>query len=129
MFNVCRRGFAPLSRVSAAATASKSLSVIHRQSILPQNVGILYSAAAPSRLFSSSIPRTSEAFALTPQSNEDTTASDGRSSGYITKFQHLADQDLVHKNVINQITKGMGYENMTLVQSMTINETLKGTDM
>ena len=47
----------------------------------------------------------------------------------ITKFQDLADQGHVHHHVITEITKGMGHTTMTDVQSQTINETLKGTDV
>ena len=47
----------------------------------------------------------------------------------ITKFQQLLDHNLVHPNVVNTITKGLGYENMTDVQSMTINQGLQGDDM
>jgi len=47
----------------------------------------------------------------------------------ITKFEELVDQDLVHPNVVNQITKTMGHSTMTEVQSKTINVALQGTDM
>jgi ATP-dependent RNA helicase MSS116 len=47
----------------------------------------------------------------------------------ITKFQELVEQDMVHPNIINEITKGMGHHTMTEVQTMTINQGLQGTDM
>jgi ATP-dependent RNA helicase MSS116 len=47
----------------------------------------------------------------------------------ITKFQELIDQDMVHPNVIQEITRGMGHHTMTEVQIMTINQGLQGTDM
>jgi ATP-dependent RNA helicase MSS116 len=46
-----------------------------------------------------------------------------------TKFQELMEQDMVHPNVIEEITKGMGHHTMTEVQTMTINQGLQGTDM
>lgn len=46
----------------------------------------------------------------------------------ITKFQQLADQQLVHRNVIDSITN-MGITDMTDVQVATINQALRGTDM
>lgn len=49
--------------------------------------------------------------------------------GPITKYQELADRGLVDKNVIKTITSTMRIETMTQVQSMTINETLKGADV
>jgi ATP-dependent RNA helicase MSS116 len=47
----------------------------------------------------------------------------------ITKFQELLEQDMVHPNVVDEITKGMGHHTMTEVQTMTINQGLQGTDM
>ncbi|KAI9672901.1 MAG: hypothetical protein M1829_004451 [Trizodia sp. TS-e1964] len=49
--------------------------------------------------------------------------------GPITKFHELADRQLVDANIINNITKKMGIETMTEVQSKTINETLTGDDV
>ena len=49
--------------------------------------------------------------------------------GTLTRFQELSDHGLVHDNVIKVLTKEMGLETMTQVQSMTISEALKGTDM
>ncbi|KAI0202283.1 DEAD-domain-containing protein [Astrocystis sublimbata] len=48
--------------------------------------------------------------------------------GLITRFADLA-QLGVNERLVEAITKGMGYENMTEVQSMAINPALKGTDM
>jgi ATP-dependent RNA helicase MSS116, mitochondrial len=47
----------------------------------------------------------------------------------ITKFQELMDQEMVHPNVVEEITKRMGHHTMTEVQTMTINQGLQGTDM
>jgi ATP-dependent RNA helicase MSS116 len=47
----------------------------------------------------------------------------------ITKFEQLIEHDLVHPNVVDQITKTMGHHTMTQVQTMTINQGLQGTDM
>lgn len=52
-----------------------------------------------------------------------------QNSREITKFQDLADSNMVHSNVINTITKGLGYSDMTDVQTMTINQGLQGQDM
>ena len=49
--------------------------------------------------------------------------------GYVTKFHELADRNMVCGTVVNTITQGMQLETMTLVQSMTINETLQGVDV
>lgn len=47
----------------------------------------------------------------------------------ITKFQQLADRGMIDKTIINTITKGMGYEEMTKVQRKTITETVKGDNV
>lgn len=49
--------------------------------------------------------------------------------GPVTKFQDLADRGLVCQTVVDTITKNMGLETMTQVQSLTLNESLKGADM
>lgn len=49
--------------------------------------------------------------------------------GTITRFQELSDRKLVHDNVVRTLTQDMKLETMTQVQSMTISEALKGTDM
>lgn len=49
--------------------------------------------------------------------------------GRVTKFHQLADLNMVSPVIINTLTKGMGLETMTQVQSLTINETLKGIDV
>ena len=58
---------------------------------------------------------------IIPRSNEEVEI--------ITKFQDLADKGHVHPTIIKQITETMGHHTMTDVQSLTIDETLKGTDV
>jgi ATP-dependent RNA helicase MSS116 len=47
----------------------------------------------------------------------------------ITKFDELIEHNLVHPNVVTEITRGMGLRTMTEVQSKTINQSLGGIDM
>jgi ATP-dependent RNA helicase MSS116 len=54
---------------------------------------------------------------------------DNVADGPVTKFHELETRGLVHKNVIRTITQDMGFEAMTEVQSRTINQALKGSDM
>ena len=49
--------------------------------------------------------------------------------GPITRFEDLGTQAVVSQTVVDTITKDMGLETMTDVQSQTMNESLKGTDM
>jgi len=48
--------------------------------------------------------------------------------GQITKFSELSSAG-VHPNIEFAITKGMGYDDMTSVQSMTLNAALEGKDL
>ncbi|PNS15063.1 hypothetical protein CAC42_2292 [Sphaceloma murrayae] len=47
----------------------------------------------------------------------------------ITRFDELAQQNLVHDNIVNAVTGRMGLETMTEVQSATIRSALQGTDV
>jgi len=49
--------------------------------------------------------------------------------GPVTKFKELSERGMVCPTVVDTITRGMGLETMTQVQSLTINETLKGIDV
>lgn len=59
----------------------------------------------------------------------DTEIDNAVANGPVTKFHELETRGLVHKNVIRTITQDMGFEAMTEVQSRTINQALKGSDM
>lgn len=50
-------------------------------------------------------------------------------SGPVTAFKDLSKRKMVCQTVVDTLTKDMGLETMTQVQSMTINETLKGIDV
>lgn len=47
----------------------------------------------------------------------------------VTRFAELLERGMVCDSVVKTITEDMGLETMTQVQSMTINETLKGIDV
>ena len=49
--------------------------------------------------------------------------------GPVTKFNDLVEHGMVCRTVVDTITKKMGLETMTEVQSMTISQSLKGQDM
>ncbi|KAH0566458.1 hypothetical protein GP486_000128 [Trichoglossum hirsutum] len=49
--------------------------------------------------------------------------------GFVTKFRQLADQRLVDGGIIRTITEKLRFETMTEVQSLTIMDSLAGTDM
>lgn len=49
--------------------------------------------------------------------------------GPVTRFEDLGIRKMVSETVVNTITQEMGLETMTQVQSLTINETLRGIDV
>lgn len=49
-------------------------------------------------------------------------------SGLVTRFTDLGSLG-VHERLVEAITRGMGYESMTDVQTLTINSALAGKDM
>ena len=49
--------------------------------------------------------------------------------GPVTRFEDLGTRKMVSETVVDTITQEMGLETMTQVQSLTINETLKGIDV
>ncbi len=55
-------------------------------------------------------------------------ATEGSPNGPITQFKDMA-QLGVHERIVSSITDGMGYQDMTAVQSMTINAALAGKDV
>ena len=56
-------------------------------------------------------------------------AHDPEADGVITRFEELESKNLVHPNVVRTLTRRMGLETMTEVQTRTINEALRGTDV
>ncbi|MCJ1439225.1 hypothetical protein MMC27_008616 [Xylographa pallens] len=59
----------------------------------------------------------------------DSHSSGGTRGAPVTKFQELAERKMVSATVVQTITQDMKLETMTQVQSLTINETLKGIDV
>lgn len=49
--------------------------------------------------------------------------------GPVTQFKELEERKMVCKTIVRTITEDMGLHTMTHVQSLTINETLKGVDV
>lgn len=68
-----------------------------------------------------------EVFAQTPPT--DAQINRAVKYGPVTKFKDLAERGMVCQTVVDTITKDMGLETMTQVQSLTMNESLKGKDM
>lgn len=121
MFRYGVRRCGSLARAAASSTMLLSARTAFpaarlAASALPRRVVSLKSFASLNRLYSS------EAAA------EETVAPETAATGEVTSFQDL-EAIGVHRNLLDAITKDMGYDSMTAVQAKTINPALKGTDM
>ncbi|EPE30938.1 P-loop containing nucleoside triphosphate hydrolase [Glarea lozoyensis ATCC 20868] len=123
MFNICRRGPASISRVLRTATSAVRIPST-RPSTLSLSTHITHKPALEARWLHVSSQLRNQAVA---ESQVDSAAS--QEFPAVTKFDDLLAHKLVHPNIVNAITKGMGHHTMTDVQSMTINQALQGTDI
>jgi ATP-dependent RNA helicase MSS116 len=130
MFNVCRRGPASISKVFLAATPiTRTPST--RPSTLSLSAQSFTRPAIEARWLhvSSVLMNQATAVRSTQRFAEDGSIEQPASFKEITKFHELVSKNMVHPNIINEITQGMGHHTMTEVQTMTINQGLQGTDM
>ena len=110
---------ASLFRTSGSTIRHNILSTTLRQPTLnPQSRAALYKTLS-CRNFSST-PRIYES---------DARPADDDDANKVTKFHELQTRNLVHPNVVKNLTTRMGLESMTEVQTATINAALQGTDM
>ncbi|KAK3990094.1 P-loop containing nucleoside triphosphate hydrolase protein [Cladorrhinum sp. PSN332] len=101
------------------ALAARPLQIISRSSA---------SAVARAPLAASYRPANSLLRFYSSESAAQKEDSPASSNGLITKFGELGSVG-VHHALVDAITRGMGYENMTEVQSMTISPALSGKDI
>ena len=125
MFSACRRGPASISKVFRAA-ASTSRIPSTRPSTLSLSIQNTAKPALEARWLHVSSRLRNQAGAARAYDNGDAYEKENQE---IKKFHQLIEHNLVHPNVVNTITKGLGYENMTDVQTLTINQGLQGEDM
>ncbi|KUJ17175.1 DEAD-domain-containing protein [Mollisia scopiformis] len=132
MFNVCRRGPASISRALSAAVPTIRIPST-RPSCLSLDNQTSTRLSSESRWLHISSALRNQAPAYRHESNQESTE---QPMGFgkeqqreVTKFQELMDHGMVHGNVVESITKGMGHHTMTEVQTMTINAGLLGTDI
>ncbi|KIN08646.1 hypothetical protein OIDMADRAFT_109483 [Oidiodendron maius Zn] len=125
MFNACRRGPASLSRVLRAG------STLHLQSARPSTLSLITQCATKPSIESRWVHVASQLRqqATGAQSVPRESVQNQQQNVAVTKFQELIDYNLVHPNVVNEITRGMGLHTMTEVQSKTINQALRGDDI
>ena len=139
MLNTLRRGPASTSLLLSISHPSKC-SKIFRPRAFQRSIPRVTSQL-PARSFGTSSLWKRYATATQPQEDEilDEDTAEASPSGFesnaaardgpVTRFEDLAKRSLVCQTVVDTITKDMGLETMTQVQSLTLNESLKGTDM
>ncbi|KAK7521388.1 putative DEAD box RNA helicase hela [Phyllosticta citriasiana] len=120
MFASLRRCPAPLSRALTAATAGR-LAARSTSLIKPLPRNSVPSSISLRAFQSSSRLSQVQAAAAATHPNEQTQR--------VTKFEDLATHGLVHPNLVKSITRDMGLETMTEVQTASINEALRGDDV
>lgn len=100
----------------AVSVPELAVAALHQTTLWQQNTAAYAVEAEVERQVNASRP---------PDTEIDNVVADGP----VTKFHELETRGLVHNNVIRTITQDMGFEAMTEVQSRTINQALKGSDM
>lgn len=87
-------------------------------------------AAASCRpaVLASSLDRVNSTRYYSAASAAEASSQNGSAAGRITRFADLTSVG-VHENIVRTLTENMKYENMTDVQSMSINPALQGKDM
>ena len=124
-FSVCSRCISTVRTTSVQQFgAHKSISALSR----PFHANAIYAqqAAAASAY-------ENEVFEVDQQRNDspspENAGGENAQNGRVTKFADLAKRGLVCGTVVDTLTRTMGLETMTEVQSLTLNESLKGADM
>jgi ATP-dependent RNA helicase MSS116 len=127
MFNACRRGPASITRVFRATTSTARI-----PSTRPSSLSLSFQTPARPALEARWLHVSSQfknQAAAVRHSDEDRVGKAPPQFREINKFQQLIEHDMVHPNVVEEITRGMGHHTMTEVQTLTINQGLQGTDM
>ena len=148
MFNVVRRAPSSIARSSSSFPAfsrySRPVNVREGQRCLPRLVSLRTAKSplshsawrqspAPAAVEDEAVEGEieQEVFSQAPPSDEqlNQNARQVARHGPVTKFAELAERGMVCQAVVDTITKRMGLETMTEVQSKTISISLKGQDM
>lgn len=138
MFVAVRRGPASIAkclRLPSTSSTSSNLALSWKNGYFVTRL-----ASTPAlRAFNTAPPWRQEAAVRAPQYNQNGDAAEEESEpksprakaeyGPVTKFAELGERNMVCQTVVDTITRGMKLDTMTHVQSLTINETLKGIDV
>ncbi|GAB7354947.1 hypothetical protein MBLNU459_g5564t1 [Dothideomycetes sp. NU459] len=123
MLAALRRSSACLPRTLSTVTIAPS-SLVTRPTATFKSSSI-QRLSHPSAAASRSLHRTTALRQLIAEEGASLPTEDGP----ITTFAELGSRKLVHANVVRALTRQMGLETMTEVQTATINEALQGTDI
>ncbi|KAL8695277.1 MAG: hypothetical protein Q9218_000176 [Villophora microphyllina] len=140
MFTVARRGLASILR-SAFSPSIRTICIetLNLRPNLPRSPA--RSTVFPTRSFgdfSSHRQRAAVAAAIedeiadevsAQQPPSDTQIAEATRQGSVTKFKELGERKMVCNTIVKTLVQDMSLETMTQVQSLTINETLKGGDI
>jgi ATP-dependent RNA helicase MSS116 len=127
MFNACRRGPASITRIFRATNSTARI-----PSTRPSSLSLSFQTPARPTLEARWLHVSSQfrnQAAAERYADEDRVGKAPSQFREINKFQELIEHNMVHPNVIEEITRGMGHHTMTEVQTLTINQGLQGTDM
>lgn len=116
MFHICKRGSTSISKALIAARLATPISTTRLSTHL-----LLDRAKYTPLKHSKCIHLTSRL--------RDASGAQTKEHHNVTKFQELEDLEMVHSNIIFEITQNMKLHTMTEVQIATINQALQGTDI
>ncbi|KAI6244963.1 ATP-dependent RNA helicase, mitochondrial [Erysiphe necator] len=119
MFNACRRGHTSITRALYNARASFRFSA-GSSNLYPYTQINLKPFETVKWIHHSRNLRDEDYSSIQNQSQEHRK---------VQRFQELEDFEMVHSNIIKQITQKMNLDTMTEVQVATINEALQGVDI
>lgn len=125
MFNACRRGPASISKVLRASSTSLRTASVRPSTLSLVSRTTVKAVQEPRWIHISSALRAFESAKQKPHQGNQQHDQGPR----ITKFEELKDMELVHPNIVDTITRRMGLETMTDVQTATITQALRGNDM
>ncbi|QSZ29183.1 hypothetical protein DSL72_003694 [Monilinia vaccinii-corymbosi] len=121
MFSACRRGPASISRAFRAVP-----STIRIPSTRPSTLSLISQKTSIPVLEARWLHVSSNLMLQNVATKQNATIEEHK---VINRFDELTKYGLVHPNVINEITETMKLETMTEVQTMTINQALRKTDI
>ena len=124
MFTACRRGPASITAAFRAVASTARI-----PSTRPSTLSLSFKAPSQTPIEARWLHISSRLMNQAEALRSEHDAPSRHETREVSKFQELADHGMVHPNVVNEITKGMGHHTMTDVQTMTINQGLQGTDM